>query len=88
MKSRQILTKHHALHDLFEDPARFLTDIYKPRVRKDSYTMVYEGKQPAYHEDIDCENLNSDELEKLMNASIRLQSESFDFPDQFDVVLM
>lgn len=49
-----------ALHDLFENPKRFLTDIYKPRERADSYTMVYEGKRPAYHEDIDCENLNSD----------------------------
>ncbi|MED5535010.1 MAG: ribonuclease G [Pseudomonadota bacterium] len=36
--------------------------------------------------DEECASMN--ELEKLTNTPIRLQSESFDSPDQFDVVLM
>lgn len=49
-----------AVKELFSDPENFFTQYYKPIKTKDTFTYVYEGKKPAYHDSITCERLNSD----------------------------
>ena len=49
-----------AVHELFEDSELFFAETYKPRKRQDTFTMVYEGSKPSYHEDFNCNRLKSD----------------------------
>ena len=49
-----------AIQELLKDPETYFTEIYKPYKPVDTYTMIYEGRKPAYHDKIDCMRLNSD----------------------------
>jgi len=48
-----------AIQELLKDPEKFITEIYKPIVVKDTYKFVYEGKPPAYHKAIDCPRISA-----------------------------
>jgi len=48
-----------AIYELFEDADKFFSETYKKREQVDTYTMITEGRKPSYHEDIECELLNS-----------------------------
>ena len=49
-----------AFRELLSDPERYFTEIYKPYKAIDTYTLVFEGRRPAYHNDPNCIRLNSD----------------------------
>jgi hypothetical protein len=49
-----------AFQELLSDPERYFTEIYKPYRAIDTYTLVFEGRLPAYHNDPSCIRLNSD----------------------------
>lgn len=48
-----------AIMELLEDPENYFTNIYQPVKTKDTYSCVYEGQKPAYHNTPDCPRLNS-----------------------------
>lgn len=48
------------MQSFYKDPEKFVTEIYKPVINKDTYHYVYENEnQPAYHEINSCEKLLS-----------------------------
>lgn len=49
-----------AFQELLADPEKYFTHIYKPYTTVDTYTLVFEGTQPAYHKDSTCSRLNAD----------------------------
>ena len=49
-----------AIKELLENPEAYFTEIYEPFVAQDTYTLVYEGRKPAYHKNLHCDALNSD----------------------------
>lgn len=49
-----------AIQELLKDPEKFFNEIYKPIVTRDTNTLVYEGKPPAYHKTINCPRIGSD----------------------------
>lgn len=48
-----------AIKELLKDPAKYFSDIYKPRVVEDTFTYIYEEGNPAYHKYSCCPILNS-----------------------------
>lgn len=49
-----------AIQELLKDPEKYFTTIYKPYKPKDSFSFVYEGSKPGYHQYSCCPMLNSD----------------------------
>jgi hypothetical protein len=49
-----------AFQELLADPEKYFTEVYKPHKPIDSYTLVFEGRHPAYHKDPTCVRLNAD----------------------------
>jgi hypothetical protein len=49
-----------AFQELLSDPESYFTEIYKPYTALDTYTLVFEGRLPAYHNDPSCSRLNAD----------------------------
>jgi hypothetical protein len=49
-----------AIQELLKDPEKYFTTIYKPYKPKDTFSFVYEGKKPGYHQYSCCPMLNSD----------------------------
>jgi|TARA_B100001971_G_scaffold72922_1_gene67205 hypothetical protein len=49
-----------AVQELLKDPKNFFTEIYQPYKAVDSFTYIYEGQIPSYHEHSCCPRLNSD----------------------------
>jgi hypothetical protein len=49
-----------AIKELLTDPENYFTEIYKPHKAIDTFTLVYEGRPPAYHAAPDCSFLNAD----------------------------
>ena len=48
-----------AIKELLKDPEKYFTEIYVPIETEDTYTLVYEGNNPCYHESDECEFLYS-----------------------------
>jgi len=48
-----------AIQELISDTERFLLEIYNRVEVVDRMKYVFEGKKPAYHNDLNCERLNS-----------------------------
>ena len=48
-----------AIQELLKDPENFFTHIYKKLITKDTYSYIYEGKKPSYHNDKDCPRMNA-----------------------------
>jgi hypothetical protein len=48
-----------AIQELISDTEKFLTEIYNKIEVVDRMKYVFEGKKPAYHNDLNCERLNS-----------------------------
>lgn len=48
-----------AIQELISDTERFLSEIYNRVEVVDRMKYVFEGKKPAYHNDLNCERLNS-----------------------------
>lgn len=65
-----------AIQKLIADPEEFLTSYYKPIEKKDSFTLVFEGKAPAFHHDANCERLNSDYKNFLIPEKIKRQGKT------------
>lgn len=49
-----------AIQELLKDPEKYFKTIYKPYKPKDTFSFVYEGKKPGYHQYPCCPMLNSD----------------------------
>ena len=49
-----------AFKELLLDPEKYFTEIYKPYKAIDTYTLVFEGRLPAYHNESSCSRLNAD----------------------------
>ncbi|MHA1692181.1 MAG: hypothetical protein ACTSU7_11185 [Candidatus Heimdallarchaeaceae archaeon] len=49
-----------AIKELLENPEAYFTDVYEAFEPLDTYTLVYEGRRPAYHNQLDCPSLSSD----------------------------
>jgi hypothetical protein len=49
-----------AVQELLENPKNYFDKIYVPFVPKDTYTLVYEEQQPAFHTSVECPMLQSD----------------------------
>ena len=49
-----------AIQELLLDPKKYFSEIYRPRIIKDTYKYVYEGKKPSYHGYFCCPRLLSD----------------------------
>jgi hypothetical protein len=65
-----------ALQKLIADPEEFLTSYYKPIEKKDSFTLVFEGKAPAFHHAANCERLNSNYNNFLIPEKIKRQGKT------------
>jgi len=48
-----------AIKELMKSPDSYFTEIYKPYKTIDTYSYVYEGKQPAFHKTSVCPRLKS-----------------------------
>lgn len=63
-----------AIQELLKDPEKYFTQIYIPIPEgHDTFTMVYEGKQPCFHADDDCDLLNSEYHNFMVPERIREQ---------------
>ena len=62
-----------AIQELLKDPEKFLAEIYKPIVVKDTHKFVYEGKPPAYHKTIDCQRISSNYENFEIPEAIRIK---------------
>lgn len=49
-----------AIQELLKDPENYFNEIYVPYEVVDTYSYVYEGQKPRYHEYSCCPRLNSD----------------------------
>ena len=49
-----------AFQELFRDPQKFFTEVYKPIRVIDTHTLVYEGNPPAYHKSVECPRIYTD----------------------------
>lgn len=49
-----------AIQELLKDPEKYFKEIYQPYEAVDTYTYIYEGQQPAYHQYPCCPRLQSD----------------------------
>ena len=49
-----------AIQELLKDPENYFKEIYLPYEAVDTYSYVYEGQKPGYHEYSCCPRLNSD----------------------------
>jgi len=48
-----------AIQELLKDPENYFNTIYKPYVPVDTYTLVYEGRHPSYHQTANCQRLTA-----------------------------
>lgn len=48
-----------AIQELLNDPDKYFTEIYIPYKPKDTFSYVYEGKNPSYHKHSSCPRLKS-----------------------------
>ena len=77
-----------AIQELLPNPEHYFTEIYKPYKPTDTYKYVYEGKRPAYHNDSNCERLNSDWENYEIPSDIRDRGEGavIEFREWFETV--
>ena len=62
-----------AFQELLLDPEKYFTEIYKPYRAIDTYTPVFEGRLPAYHNESSCSRLNADfENYEINNLNFKL----------------
>lgn len=48
-----------AIQELLIDPEKYFKEYYIPYEPQDSYTFIYEGKNPSYHADFNCPRLRA-----------------------------
>jgi hypothetical protein len=77
-----------AIKELLEDPDKYFTEIYVPYHPVDTYTYIYEGRSPSYHEFADCPRLNSDYENFEVPKEIRSQGHEVveEFREWFETV--
>jgi len=62
-----------SVQELLEDPERWFDLVYVPRKTKDTYNFVYAEKRPSYHNNKNCQRLNSDYKNFALPESIKEQ---------------
>lgn len=77
-----------SVQELLEDPERWFDLVYVPRKTKDSYNYVYAEKRPSYHNNRNCQRLNSDYKNFTIPESIKEQGRDtiIEFRDWFKSV--
>lgn len=63
------------IREFLRDPDNFSTQYYEPLQVKDSFRYVYPEKNPSYHEDNTCPNLNSNFINVEIPFEIRERGE-------------
>ena len=48
-----------AIQELLKDPKKYFSEIFTPFNPIDTFQFVYEGKNPSFHESVDCSRLTS-----------------------------
>lgn len=74
------ITYLKSMQTLLKDPEKFVFEIYKPIVKKDTFQYVYESVQPpCYHDKDDCPNLHAGyknfEIPSEIKERVRLKAE-------------
>jgi hypothetical protein len=59
------------LQKLFEDPDKFIGEYYIPIKTEDKFQYVFEGNKPAFHNNSQCERLNSNYINFRIPDEIR-----------------
>ena len=77
-----------AIQELLKDPEQYFTSIYKPYIPQDTFTLVYEGKKPGYHQYSSCPMLNSDYQNFPIPEEIKLKGQTavIEFREWFKTV--